>query len=65
MLAPVAAVGFQRYCEPGLDVNVTDPPWQKVVGPAGVIVADGNAFTSTFVAEEVAEQPAALVIVTV
>lgn len=41
------------------DVNVTDPPAQKVVGPPGVIVGvAGVGFTVTTVPAEVAEQPA-------
>jgi hypothetical protein len=42
-----------------LDVSVTEPPAQKVVGPPGVIVGvDGTGFTVTIVAREAAdEQP--------
>jgi hypothetical protein len=44
---------------------VTEPPWQKVVGPLAVTVGmDGLAFTVTFVAALVALQPLALVTVT-
>jgi hypothetical protein len=44
---------------------VTEPPWQKVVGPLVVMVGvDGFAFTVTFVAALVALQPLALVTVT-
>ena len=28
-------------------MRVTDPPWQKVVGPPGVMTAVGNEFTIT------------------
>jgi len=45
-------------------VSVTEPPAQNVVGPLGVIVAVGNAFTVTEVAALVALQPLAFVIVT-
>jgi hypothetical protein len=44
---------------------VTEPPWQKVVGPLAVMVGvDGLAFTVTFVAALVALQPLPLVTVT-
>jgi hypothetical protein len=39
-----------------LDVSCTLPPWQKVVGPLGVIVgADGNGFTVTCTDADAAE----------
>jgi hypothetical protein len=60
----VVAPFDQRYEEPELAVSVTEPPVQNVVGPDGVIVADGSAFTVTVVAAEVALQPLALVTVT-
>jgi hypothetical protein len=42
MLELVAPVDH-KYEEPLLEVKVTFPPWQKVVGPSGVIVgADGG-----------------------
>ena len=45
-------------------MRVTDPPWQKVVGPPGVMTAVGNEFTITaWLAELV--HPLALVTVTV
>ena len=48
-----------------MDVNVTLPPWQKVVLPPGVIVGvAGFEFTVTVVVAEVAEHPDALVTVT-
>lgn len=48
------------------EVSSTEPPVQNVVGPPGVIVGvAGNGFTVTNVATEVAEQPDALVTVTV
>jgi hypothetical protein len=41
-----------------LEVNVTLPPAQKVVGPPAVAVGVlGNGFTVTTVGAEVAEQP--------
>jgi hypothetical protein len=49
----VVAPVDHKYVVPALDVNVTLPPSQKVVGPPAVIVgADGNAFTVTTVAAE-------------
>jgi hypothetical protein len=48
------------------EVNVTEPPLQKVVGPPAVMVGvDGFALTVTTVAVDVAEQPAPFVTVTV
>ena len=43
---------------------MTDPPWQKVVAPPGVITAVGPGFTVT-VADSVSAHPLALVTVTV
>jgi hypothetical protein len=54
----------QRYEEPADAVSVTDPPSQNVVAPEGVIVAVGRGLTVTVVADEVALQPLAFVIVT-
>ena len=48
-----------------LEVNVTLPPEQKVVGPPAVIVGVGLLLTVTAVADEVALQPFPSVIVTV
>jgi hypothetical protein len=45
-------------------VSVTELPAQNVVGPEGVMVAVGLAFTVTDVAALVALQPAAFVTVT-
>ena len=43
------------------DVNTTDPPVQKDVGPPAVIVGvAGSGFTVTTFAAEVAEHPEAL-----
>jgi hypothetical protein len=63
MVAPVD----HKYDEPELEVRVTLPPWQKVVGPPDVIVGTaGKAFTLTLVADEEAlVQPLALVTCTV
>ena len=40
-----------------LDVKVTLPPAQKVVGPLAEIVGVTGAVTFTFIAVDVAEQP--------
>ena len=64
MIDDVVAPFDQRYEAPALAVSVTEPPAQNVVGPEGVIVAEGSAFTVTAVAALVALQPAALVTVT-
>ncbi|MES2371857.1 MAG: hypothetical protein V4557_04705, partial [Bacteroidota bacterium] len=56
---------FHSHELPALAVRFTDPPAQNVVGPPAVIVADGNAFTVIVIADEVAVQPLAPVIVTV
>lgn len=37
-------------------INVTEPPLQKDVGPAAVMVATGVGFTVTVVAADVAVQ---------
>ena len=50
-----------RYEDPALEVSVTLPPAQNVVGPPALIVAVGSGLTVTDVAAEVAEQPLALV----
>ena len=46
-------------------MRVTLPGVQKVVGPLGVIVADGVELTVTVVGDDVALQPAGSVTVTV
>ena len=57
---------FHKYDAAALEVNVTLPPSQNVVGPPGVIVGvAGNGFTVTTVAAVVAVQLSALVTVTV
>jgi hypothetical protein len=46
----VVAPFDHKYEVPALEVSVTDPPAQKVVGPPGVIVGvAGKAFTVTTV----------------
>ena len=45
--------------------STTEPPAQNVVGPLAVTVATGAAFMVTVNGAEVAEQPSALVTVTV
>jgi hypothetical protein len=48
-----------------LEVNITLPPAQKVVGPfAEMVGVAGNAFTFTAIELEVAEQPFPLITVT-
>ena len=48
------------------EVNTTEPPVQKVVGPPAKIVGTpGEGFTVTFVLDEVATQPEPLPTVTV
>ena len=66
MLDPVAPVDH-KYVVPTLEVKVTLPPAQNVVGPPAVIVGvAGNALTVTTVAnEEALWQPLALVTRTV
>jgi hypothetical protein len=44
-----------------LEVSVTLPPLQKVVGPDGVIVGDGGVVFVTAVVAEVPLQPAPVV----
>ena len=47
----------QRYEEPADAVSVTEPPWQNVVSPEGVMVGVDAVFTVTLVAADVALQP--------
>ena len=48
------------------EVNNTDPPWQNVVAPPGVIVGvDGIAFTVTTVAEDGSDGQPLVVTITV
>ena len=65
VIACVVAPLLHNQDAPADAVSTTDPPVQNVVGPPAVIVAAGNGFTVTAVAADVAEQPAALVTVTV
>lgn len=65
VIACVVAPVDHKYPAAALDVNVTLPPWQKVVGPPAVIVGVGFGFTVTVVADEVAVHPFPSVSVTV
>ena len=47
VIAWVVALLLHNHEVPADAVNVTEPPVQNVVGPPGVIVAAGNAFTTT------------------
>jgi hypothetical protein len=47
-----------------LACNTTLPPWQKVVGPCGVIVAAGNGLTVTTEAADVLEHPVEVFVTT-
>ena len=62
-----APFNLQAYVNPvpALALSTTEPPAQKLVEVAAVIVAVGSVFTVTTVGEEVAEQLLALVTVTV
>ena len=61
----VVAPVLQRLLVAELEVSVTLPPWQKVVGPPAEIVGvAGNGFTVTTIGEDVAVQLFALVVVT-
>ena len=57
---------LQAYVKPVsvLAFNTTEPPAQKLVEVAGVMVAVGSVLTVTTVSEELAEQLLALVTVT-
>lgn len=62
----VVAPVFHKYAVPLLAVSVTELPWQNDVDPEGVMLATGVVeFTETFTAADVAEQPLALVTLTV
>ena len=51
----VVAPFDHKYVVPALDVSVTEPPAQNVVGPEAVIVgAAGSALTVTTVAADTA-----------
>ena len=52
----VVAPFDHKYDAPAEEVNVTDPPWQKVVAPLAVIEAVAELTRVTVVAGEVAEQ---------
>jgi hypothetical protein len=64
-MAWVVAPLLHNQDEPAEAVKVTLPPAQKVVAPDAEIEATGNGLTVTPAGEEVAEQPFALVTVTV
>ena len=53
----VAPPGDHNQLLPALAVNVTLPPWQKVVGPLGVMVAVGSALTVMVVVVESLQVP--------
>jgi hypothetical protein len=61
----VVALLLHSHEEPAEAVKVTLPPWQKVVGPPGVMVAVGRGLTVTTVGVEVPEQPPETVTLTV
>ncbi len=63
-IAEVVAEVDHRYPVPPEAVSITEPPWQKVVGPPAVMTADGSGFTVT-AALSVSAQPPELVTVTV
>ena len=44
-----------------LDMIITFPPWQNVVGPLAVITGDGAGFTVTLIVFDVSVQPLASV----
>ena len=62
--AAVELTGLHEYVVAPLAVSVTEPPWQKVVGPPGVMVGVGAESTVTFTGADVAVQLLASVIVT-
>src|SRR5437773_9644720 len=66
LMATVVAPGPHRYLEAADDVRVTEPPWQNVVGPPGVIVGVGLRSAERSVGQEgsVRGQPLASVTVT-
>ena len=68
-MAPAIAAPFnlQAYVNPvpALALSTTEPPAQKLVEVAAVMVAVGGVFTATMASEELAEQLLALVTVTV
>ena len=55
LILDVVAPVDHKYVVPALDVRVTEPPAQNVVGPEAVIVGvAGSALTLTTVAAETA-----------
>ena len=63
-IAEVVAEVDHKYPVPPKAVSITEPPWQKVVGPSGVITAVGSELTVIAVLS-VSVQPLELVTVTV
>ena len=63
-MAAVVAEVDHKYPVPPEAVNNTEPPWQKVVGPSGVITAVGRELTVIALLFE-SVQPPELVTVTV
>ncbi len=61
----VVAPFDHEYDGAGLEVSVTEPPAQNVVGPEAVIVRGTGVFTVMRIGAEVAEHPLVFVIVTV
>ena len=61
----VVSPEFHKYAAAVGAVRTTEPPAQNVVGPFAVTVATGAGFIVTVNGAEVAEQPSALVTVTV
>jgi hypothetical protein len=64
VIEAVVAPLLHRYEVAPDAVSVTEPPWQKVVGPLAAIETVGRAFT-VIVLEAVAEHPFVFVPVTV
>jgi hypothetical protein len=66
LIVCVVAPFDQRKLVPPLAVRITDPPWQKAVGPPAAIVAVGNGFTVTvpvWLAEQIPAVPVTVYIV--
>ena len=58
----VCPEGNQKFPIPDGAVKVTEPPWQNVSEPEGVIFAGGGGFTITCVTVEVAAHPPLLTV---
>jgi hypothetical protein len=63
-MAAAVAEFDHKYPDPPEAVSITEPPWQKVVGPSGVITAVGRELTVITVLF-ISIQPLELVTVTV